>query len=354
MIDFNRLARSRSTLIVAAVVMVGVVIALIVAGTAGGGKGTPKGGGTTQTGLPSPTSSSAGIATTSGGPAAPKTGAYLGAWVEPTPFSQPGRVASMLRFESLVGAQMRIVHLYRLWAAPVGTVSDLAFAKRGSYLLISWQTPDLNEIINGSQDQLIAERARQIGALPTKVFLELRWEMDRPNLQSVVHSGATYIAAWKHVRAIFSAQHVNNVGWTWCPTGAGFDNGSATAYYPGDSQVDWICADIYPKTPYVKNSYESFPTLMTAFMAFADQHPTKPVIIGEFGDSPTYGARQAGWITDAESYVIAHPQIKAIAWFNQTHASEPKFHHYALTTGSAAAAAFSKMAKNPYFQPPVP
>src|ERR671935_1313306 len=112
------------------------------------------------------------------GPPVPSAGAYLGAWVQPEPFSQVGRVQSVERFESAISAQLRIVHLYRRWDQPFGTASDLAFARRGSYLLLSWATPDLTEVISGSQDRLIDQRAAQIAALPTKVFLEVQWEMD--------------------------------------------------------------------------------------------------------------------------------------------------------------------------------
>lgn len=284
-----------------------------------------------------------------GGPPVPKTGAYVGAWVVPKPFSQPGRVDSVERFERSIGAQLRFVHLYRKWDQAVGTESDLAFAERGSYLLLSWATPDLNTVVNGSQDKLIAERARQIKALPTQVFLEIRWEMDRPNLRSLVHSPATYIAAWKHIQAIFAEQGVHNVAWTWCPTAGGFDNGTANAYYPGDSAVDWICADIYPKTPWVKGKYEPFPTLAQAFMTWAAGHPTKPIIVGEYGVGVSYGARRAQWITEAAQYFVAHPQIKAVGWFDE--AKDDVAYNDLTLTDSASLAAYSKFAQTPYFKP---
>ncbi|MGI8879711.1 MAG: endoglucanase [Jatrophihabitans sp.] len=267
-------------------------------------------------------------------------------------FSQPGRVDALQNFESEIGAQLRVVHLYRTWEQPVGTPSDLTFAERGSFLIISWATPDLTKVLDGSQDALIAERATQIRALPTGVFLEIRWEMDRANLRSVVHNPATYIAAWKHIRAIFAANHVGNVAWTWCPTAGGFANGTAGAYYPGDDAVDWICADVYPTTPWIKGKYESFPSLAQAFMTWAAGHPNKPIMIGEFGVGTSYGADRARWITEACEYVMSHPGIKAVAWFDQTDPKDPVYYRFALTDASSLRA-FSAIAQDPYFRPRV-
>jgi hypothetical protein len=123
---------------------------------------------------------------TRGGPPVPDSGAYLGAWVLPELFSQSGRVAAVRRFEAQIGTRLRLIHIYRRWGDPIGTPSDVAFARRGSYLQLSWATPDLKLVTDGSQDKLIAQRARQIKALPTEVLLQIRWEMDRPNLRHVV------------------------------------------------------------------------------------------------------------------------------------------------------------------------
>jgi hypothetical protein len=270
--------------------------------------------------------------------------------VLPEPFSQSGRVASVRRFEARIGTRLRLVHLYRRWADPIGTPSDLAFARRGSYLQISWPTPDLKLVVNGSQDKLIAQRARQIRALPTEVLLQIRWEMDRPNLRNVIHGPTMFIAAWKHIQAIFVKQHVTNVGWAWCPTASGFGNGTAQRYYPGDDAVDWICTDVYPVKPWIKGKYESFPVLAQAFMAWAATHPTKPILIGEMGVGVTYGARRPKWIREAQRYITANPQIKAISWFDETKPNSPAYYDLALRDRPSLAA-FASLATNPYFKP---
>ena len=48
---------------------------------------------------------------TRGGPPVPDSGAYLGAWVLPQPFSQAGRVAAVRRLESHIGTRLRLIHI---------------------------------------------------------------------------------------------------------------------------------------------------------------------------------------------------------------------------------------------------
>lgn len=278
-----------------------------------------------------------------GGPPVPSHGAYVGAWVHPDPYTQAGRIRSVAGFEAATGADLDIIHVYRRWGEQFGTDSDLAFAREGKYLLISWATPDTTQLVSGRDDAGIARAAREIAALPTKVFLEVRWEMDRPNLSGVVHGPEDYIAAWARVRRIFADQHVTNVAWVWCPTAAGFASGVAQRYYPGNSAVDWVCADVYPTKAFEPNAYQSFGSLAAPFVGWAEQHH-KPMIIGEFAVDVAYGSRRAGWIDQAASYIRAHADIKAVAWFEQSLPTDPVYRHWSLDGDPSGLAAFGRLA----------
>jgi hypothetical protein len=254
-------------------------------------------------------------------------------------------VASTERFQSAIHHQLDFVHLYRKWGMRIGTPSDLAYARSGKYLLVSWPAIDTRRVASGAVDTTVRSTARQIAALPTKVFLEFRWEMDRPGLRNVVHGPADYIAAWDHVRQIFASEQVSNVAWTWCPTAAGFRSGTAQAYYPGDSAVDWVCADVYPTTPWKVGDYEAFPTLAEPFMEWASRHP-KPIMIGEFAVGRSYGSQRKRWIEDAGAYIKAHPQIKALAWFEQSLPGDPSYYNWALEGDEPALSAFAGLAND--------
>jgi hypothetical protein len=286
--------------------------------------------------LPSPTVNSQ-VA-----PTPPAHGVYFGARVGPTVHTQLGDIAAIDNLQRQIGRRLDIVHVYLKWAAPFPTTSDLAFMQQGSMLLLSWAGTDTQAIASGRYDALIRLRAREIKATGKRIFLEWRWEMDRPNLRSEVHSPADYIAAWDHIRAIFAQEHVDNVAWVWCPTAKGFAGGDAAAFYPGDSEVDWVCSDAYPGP----GPYRSFAEVATPFLKWAAQHQ-KPVMIGEYGVPSTYSPQQrARWLQDAAQTVKQDSQIKALVYFDANHQ-----HAYSLYSGTPALQVFRSMAAEPYFNP---
>ncbi len=280
-------------------------------------------------------------------PTPPAEGAYLGAWVGPEVFTQANEILAVDSLQQQLGRKLSIVHTYLKWRASFPTPSDRAFLSQGSMLLISWAGTATQQIISGAVDSWIRTRARQIKALGRPVFLEWRWEMDRPNLRSQVRSGTDYVAAWDHIRAIFAAVGVQNAAWVWCPTAQGFTDGQAAAFYPGDNEVDWLCADAYPQY----GSYASFASTVDRFLNWASHHD-KPVMIGEFGVPESYGGQQrAGWLRTAQQAVLADRQIKALVYFDANPAGQGPEGSYSLGGDAVALSAFRSMAEQPYFNP---
>src|SRR5438105_15657730 len=85
------------------------------------------------------------------------------------------------------------------------------------------------------------------GEGPAKpVFIEWFPDMDT---SSLAVSPASFVSAWRHVHDIFAARGATNAVWVWCPSAPGFASSTAQAYYPGDTYVDWACADGYNWAP---------------------------------------------------------------------------------------------------------
>jgi Glycosyl hydrolase family 26 len=284
-------------------------------------------------------------AAASAAPAVPARGAYVGAWVQPASYTQPGYVSAVDTLQRQIGRRLDIVHTYLRQPATFPTSSDLAFVRQGSMLLVSWALNGSRAIMSGRDDQAIRQRAAELRSIGKPVFLEWRWEMDRPNLRSLVGSPADYIAAWKHIRRIFAAEHATNVAWVWCPTANGFARGDAAAYYPGDAEVDWLCADAYPGS----GPQRSFDQVTQPFLAWAASHP-KPIIIGEFGVPLSYGTQmRTQWLQAAGATVKAHPQIKALLYFDSnTDGTKPQT-SFALS--GSPLGAFRKITDQHYFNP---
>ena len=276
---------------------------------------------------------------------APARGAYFGAWVNPSMYGQHGHIGAVNALQAQIGRRLDIVHTYLRQDGVFPNASDLAWMRQGSMLLVSWALNDTRGIAAGEWDASIRQRAREFKALGKPVFLEWRWEMDRPNIRSQIGTPADYVAAWKHIRLIFAEEHVTNVAWVWCPTARGFASGRAQAYYPGNNEVDWVCADAYPRP----GTQTSFADVVHPFLAWAARHP-EPVMIGEYGVPQSYSAEhRAQWLHDAEQTVVHDRQIKALLYFDSNLTGPSPVTSYGLDAGPLAA--FRDIADNRYFNP---
>ncbi len=330
-----RRGRAWALVIVAAVLVVAVAAIIIIAR----GSGSP---------APARHRGFGPVAEPRSAPQVPAHGAYIGAWVRPQVYTAAGETLAVGSLEAQLGRRLDIVHRYLTWTAPFPVASDFAAARQGSTLLLSWTGNVSQSVAAGGFDQVIRQRARQIKAFGRPVFLQWRWEMDRPNLRGVVGPPAEFIAAWKHVRAIFRQQHVRNVAWVWCPTAKGFGpGGDAAAYYPGDAQVDWICADAYPGF----GPYRTFSRTVQPFLRWAAHH-RKPVMIGEYGVPESYPpAQRAAWLRAAAQTARSHPQIKAMVYFDSSPTASVPADSFALAQDTPPLQAFRVIADSPYFNP---
>jgi beta-mannanase len=280
--------------------------------------------------------------TTGRGPEPPAGGVWFGAYADPYNQTVTSKVSAINAFEQQIGRKVAIVHSFHPWTDDVPSAFDYDIVQNGQVDLLSWAGTDTMSMASGVYDAQIRRTAIAVRDMDKPILLRFRWEAERPNLAAVVHSPAAYIAAWKHVRSIFTSVGATNAGFVWCPLATGFANGTAQAYYPGDSQVDWICADLYPG-----DAMTSFASLIAPVMAFAMHHP-RPVIIGELGVEAQPTNARAAWFTQMAKVIKAQPQIKALVYFNTNHRSRP-FTNYTMPEGSADLTALKTIVNSPYF-----
>ncbi len=303
-------------------------------------------------------------------PVPPERGAYFGAWLppvqegaEPGPSGTPspsGRptdkdaakpgMALVTSFEQRLGRRLDIVQSFHSWKSEFPDDADRAVLDSDRQLLVTWAGADTKEIISGRHDAVLRARARAVKAAGKPVFLRWMRDMDTSSqLEKRIHSAADYVAAWKHVRAIFQMERVANVAWVWCPTAGGFGSRNAPSFYPGDDQVDWICADAQPGGGY---DYRDLSETVNLFLEWARQRP-KPIMVAEFGVPQSYGVRRAEWLRKAAK-VLQNPQVKAVLYFNsEEQAQEPRDRrrNYRVDGDRQAESALREFATNPYFNP---
>lgn len=359
----SRTARARLPIVGTALLATGAVVATVAAGCGDGAGAAPK----------ITTTARAGVA-----PVPPKDGAYFGAWVPPEgsggpsvspPPSVPGEPSGtpsgagtgsgkeadkpgmepVVGFEREMGRQLDIVQSYRGWTAEFPAGLDRSVAEGSRYLLLTWGGADTKKIVQGEYDELLLRRARAVKALGKPVFLRWSRDMDTSSAKKRVHSPEDFVAAWKHLRAIFTGEGVDNVAWVWCPSARGFGSADAGAYYPGDDQVDWICADAQPGGEY---EYRDLSESLKLFLQWArDRH--KPIMVAEFGVPKSYGERRPEWLREAAK-TLQDPQVKAVVYFNSDERAEnarDRRRAFSVTGDKHTVSALRELATTPYFNP---
>ncbi len=268
---------------------------------------------------PLPTATGAVTPATASPPSPPAHGVWLGAWVQPQTWDTAGRTSAVTTFEAQLGRPLDLVHTYHAFSAPFPSPAEARWLAEGRRVLISWAGADTAQIVAGVYDDQLRAQATQLRQLDQPVLLRWRWEMNRPNLAGEVHDPQTYVAAWQRIHLIFDQEGATNVGWVWCPMARGFTSSKAADYYPGDDQVDWLCADVYAGP-----GNEPFSAVAASFRTWAATID-KPVMIGELGaQQPGTLSRQTWW-TAALSTVAHWPQVKAVVLFESRGSPDQPF-----------------------------
>ena len=134
----------------------------------------------------------------------------------------------------------------------------------------------------------------------------------------------------------------------------------APSYYPGDAWVDYLAIDAYNmyclrKDGRFSRPWRSLQQLLEPFMQFAAQHPTRDLLVAEFGtpEDPAQPQRKAQWIDGARLLFQqpAYARFRAVSYWNQlSHNFEGC--DFRVTSSSSAQQAFVRMAQDPYYSAP--
>lgn len=303
----------------------------------------------TATLTPSPTSTPPPTATATKTPSPSAT-------ASPTPASIPSSASSIYwgayingapwdttvwdAFEQRAGKRLSILHWGQPWKR--GTQDQLFWANvyekvrlRGTIPMVNWCSWDsalganqptykLTNIVRGDFDPYIRQWATDARAWGHPFFLRFNHEMNIGgqfpwNYQDGVNTAADYVAAWRHVRDIFTAVGATNATWVWCPNIYYFWGGKALPFesaYPGDAYVDWVALDGYNFGG--TRGWMTFQSVFSdAYTALGRLAPTKPVMLGEFACNEAGGDKGA-WIRDTllTQLPTNFPRVKAAVWFN--------------------------------------
>jgi hypothetical protein len=186
--------------------------------------------------------------------------------------------------------------------------------------------PDYNlgAVISGRYDAYIREFAMKAAAWGHPFFLRFDWEMNGfwfPWNEGVNgNAPGQYVAAWRHVHDIFTADGATNATWVWCPN---VDPSNSLTplgkLYPGDSYVDWTCLDGFNWGKRRGSAgWQSFDQVFnrTYKRIVTRLAPGKPMMLAELASNKTGGDKGA-WIEDMLATVRHdYRRIRALIWYD--------------------------------------
>ena len=278
----------------------------------------------------------------------------LGTWIAPrgTDWTQATQESLWNQRKAAAGRNYDIAHNFYAFTLPFPTWRESWAVSQGRIPMVSWNGTDTASILSGKYDDLIRQRAAGMRDLHAPAFLRFYWEMDGNKKAGWAKGPADYIAAWKHVHAIFDAVGASNVAWVWCPNAWAFDQSAANGaqWYPGDDSVDWICSDGYNWAPVKAGAkWTSFETVFKNFYNWASTK-NKPLMIGEFGAIESSPNQKAQWINDARTALkTKFPKIKAIVYYDEDRHEDNTVYDWRLDSSASTYAAWNNLAKDPYF-----
>lgn len=237
--------------------------------------------------------------------------------------ARAGKTVAMVQsYEARVNHPVSDVRLYYLWNStfPNATATWARDNGRQVFMSVNAKRKDGTAVPWSSiataqpgsplyaQMQTWATAIKNFGA---PVYFTFNHE---PEAQSSRARGnaAGYQAAWQQFITVLRANGVTNAEYVFIGTAFGYGKGKAQPYYPGDAYVDAIGVDAYnwyTCRSGIANEWFSMQNLVDRMMPFADMHPTKPLMLPEFGttEDPANPARKAEWYTDAKELFKTPP-----------------------------------------------
>lgn len=257
--------------------------------------------------------------------------AYFGAFTPGGPYDP----AAMDAFASDAGRRPRVDMWYQAWgsSSAFDPTAMNTVAGRGGIPMVTWepwnpadgtQQPafSLADIAGGNYDNYVTAWARAAKAWGHPMFLRFGQEMNQPYYPWSVgvdgNTAASYVAAWRHIHAIFATVGATNVSWVWSPTLDYSGTTPLAQLWPGAGYVDWLGVDGYNGgTALPWGGWLTFDQLFAhTLQEFSSLAPGLPMMIAEMS-SVEQGGSKSAWITDAFQSMSTYPELRAFVWFNQ-------------------------------------
>ncbi len=241
--------------------------------------------------------------------------------------------AAATTLESKVGRRFDLIYDYHTVTDRVPSPDEVREVAQGHTLHVT-DTPGAlswSQVSAGYADATLRSQALGLKALGKPVFFSFDHEMDA-RADAWRGTPAQYVAAYRHVHALFAAAGATNVIWVWIVTGYTPHDAVWPSLFPGSAYVDWISADLYagvncPSLDTTDAQTESFAEHVRPFYAWAHSRAAAAVGIGahmpemlsEYAVAYDSGdpAADASWYAAIPAALRSFPDLHAVAlWDN--------------------------------------
>lgn len=221
--------------------------------------------------------------------------------------------AKINSFASTSGVEPAFVEIYRQFGQPFSWNLACDISRRGALPLLNLgpRTQPVHEIATGRYDTYLAAYAHQVARFKLPVAISFGHEMNGSWYPwGWKHTTpADFIAAWRHIHAVFVKAGANNVTWIWIVSPRGRLSSAQRPWWPGSDYVTWVGIDAYYREP--STTFGVFSGMFAKIRKFTN----KPVLITETGVAPNVNA--ASQVKSLFLGVESHPGMVGFIWFDQ-------------------------------------
>jgi mannan endo-1,4-beta-mannosidase len=215
-------------------------------------------------------------------PTAPAS--YLGVFENDSPPSY----GPIEEFAKAAGAEPNLIGYYSGWSQPFETSFAESMHSHGviPFVQIDPTLASVAQIANGAYDGYLKLYADAVADYGHPVVIGFGHEMNAPwyswGYGHVLPS--TFVAAWRHIFAVFSQEGADNVIWLWTIQADEQNTGPISAWWPGAKYVKWVGIDGYYSKP-----SDSFANVFARTIQQVRGFTSKPILLSEtaVGRSPS-------------------------------------------------------------------
>jgi glycosyl hydrolase family 26 len=231
----------------------------------------------------------------------------------------PANDETVAHYTAAVGRQPDIVLWYHDFDDSLLTSWEISTLKAaGQSPMVTWEPYDqsLSGIANGNYDSYLLKSARIARSWGGELMIRFAHEMNG-YWYPWTDSPSAYVAAWRHIVTVFREVGATNVRWVWAPNVDRTGSMPFSAYFPGESWVDYIGLDGYNWGATPGNRWSSLKKVFASSYTEITQLSAKPLFITETSSSEV-GGDKAAWIRTGFMATIPQtfPRVVGVIWFN--------------------------------------